>query len=127
MRLKQRGFTLIEVLVALALLALVSAGIVPSFLRFVRYNTQMEVKSGALQAAQLVLDNLRFSNPADLPSEGSSPEEVVNINGRNYKVTVSYCTVAAYCSSDNTRHLKAMVYLGSKKLYEVETVYTRLR
>ncbi|NLF25020.1 MAG: type II secretion system protein [Deltaproteobacteria bacterium] len=121
------GFTLVEVLVALGVLALVTSAVAPSFLRFMHYNTRTEIKTEAIQAAQRVLDELRLSDPRTLPTSGSTPSETVMVGGRSYDVTVSYCENATYCPSENTRHLTVDVVYKGEQVYEVETVYTRLR
>ena len=69
----KRGFTLIEVLVALSLFAIVSAGVTPAIILHTRSNTESVIRAGAIAAAQFGMDNLRRQDPAGFPSSGSNP------------------------------------------------------
>ena len=123
-RSRARGFTLIEALIGVAILAVVLAGIVPAFLSYLRVNNQSDVRGGAVAAAESVLDNLRQTPIAAWGPSGT----VLNASGgdRTYEVTVLYCTASLpYCSSD-TRHVEAVVRYQGKVYYDVQTVYTRL-
>ena len=127
MRCGLRGFTLLEVLVALGMLALVSSAVAPAFLRYMQHNTRMELKSGAIQASQAVLDRLRLIDPSTLPDDGGDATRTVEVGERDFGVDVSYCTLAEYCPSSNTRHIKVEVTYRGEKIYEVQTIYTKLR
>ena len=76
-RRKQIGFSLIEVMVSVVLLSLLGAGIIPSFLKYLKLNTSMEVTSKAVSAAQVVLERFRLSDPSLMPNSGSSAPDVV--------------------------------------------------
>jgi len=89
-------------------------------------NTLLERRSEAIQAAQTVLDDLRFRDPATLPETGTDSPITIDSGRRSYAVRTSYCERPEYCSS-NTRHLTVRVYFQSRKIYEVETAYTKLR
>ena len=121
------GFTLIEVMAALGLLAIVIAGMAPAFSSYLKQNYSVEIGTGALEAAQVKLDQLRALDPAALPSSGASAAENINAGSRTYSVVTYYCQTAAYCSSANTRHLRVEVSYRSRNVLGVETVYTKLR
>ena len=123
---RQKGFTLIEVLVALSLFALVSAGMVPSFVLFLKYNRSAQIKTEAALAAQEILDEMRVEDPSDMPDSGSDPAQTVASGDHDFEVTVSYCENPAYCATD-TKHLSIDVAYQGTTIYEVETVYTDLR
>ena len=53
------GLTIIEVLIAVAILGILLGGLIPSFVSNMRINTDSEVRSQAVQAAQTMLDALR--------------------------------------------------------------------
>jgi len=122
----QQGFSLMEVIVSMALLGIISAGIVPGFLNYFATITTNDVRTGAVNAAQVRLDALRIANPADLPSSGS---DSVDINVGNYIFTVvtTYCLDASYCELNNTRHLHVDVNRNAETIYRVETIYTQLK
>lgn len=120
-----KGFTLIEVLVALCIFCIVCASTAPAFINHAMANTSSERKTTAINFAQNILDNLRKEDTTNLLSSGS--EEISNkINGKNLIAKVSYCTNKTYCSTAS-RHILVEVFFEDKKIYDVETVYTQLR
>lgn len=121
-----RGFTLLEVLVSLTLLGIAGAAIVPALHSYSRFNRSMEIKSGALQAAQVILDEMRFQNPSTMRASGEDAAVTVDIGRERYAVSVAYCLRNQYCSS-SSRHLKILVRHSEKVVYDVETVYTQLK
>jgi len=121
------GFTMIEVLAALVIFGLVAAGLTPIFINHLATNTRAEVRTGAMAAAQEKLDVMRLDNPQDMPTSGYSDFEDVEVDGRVFQVRIGYCTRDGFCPSNNTRHLLAEVYFDSHKVFDVETVYTKLR
>ncbi len=122
----RRGFTMIEVLVALSLFGIITAGITSVFVNHLKYNSVAGQRTGAIDAAQQQLDNLRKDDPTTMPVTGNTTSSIV-IGTRTYSVVTKYCTVSSYCSSVNQRHLRVEVsYIGTL-LYVVETVYTKLR
>ncbi len=121
-----RGFTLLEVLVSICIMGVVLASMVPAFHSHIKVNNRMEIRSGAMAAAQQILDDMRSQDPAGFPSSGSDPIEYVTAGERTFDVTVSYCTNVSYCPSDTTKHIRVEVdYLG-EMVYAVETVFTQL-
>ena len=60
----QRGFTLIETTIALVLLMIITAGVIPLFAYATRYNSGAAIRAGALAIAQVKLEQLR-STPFD--------------------------------------------------------------
>jgi prepilin-type N-terminal cleavage/methylation domain-containing protein len=121
-----RGFTLTEALIALSILGVALAGVLPTFLTYSDTNTMNEERSGAVAAAQLVAEGLRQVDPAGLPTTGTSPVQVVRVGDRDYEVTQRYCVRSEFCGADS-RHLTIEVRYGGRTVYSVETVYTRLR
>lgn len=123
-RKRAHGFTLIEAIIGLAILAVVVAGIVPAFMSYLRVNNQSDVRSGAVAAAESVLDGLRQTPIADWSASGTV--QTAGGGDRTFQVTVLYCTSSLpYCSGD-ARHVEAVVRYRGKVYYDVETVYTKL-
>jgi type II secretion system protein I len=122
----QRGFTMIETLVAMTIFALVSAAMLPAFVSQLRYNHRSELKTGAIQVAQLTLERLRLENPEDMPTLGADEEETVSSGERDYNVTITYCADMTYCGL-RSRFVTVSVELNDEELYEVSTIFTRLR
>lgn len=123
----QAGFTLIEVMVALMLYGIISAGMMPVFSDLLKHNTESALKTQAMAAAQQKLDELRVENPQDMPNSGTSAAEIVNIDGREFSVYTTYCSIASFCSSINNRHIHVEAHYNGSMRFEVDTVFTTLR
>ena len=125
-RLNSSGFSLIEVMASIAIFGVVAAGMTGTFVKTQQANLSNEIKSGAMGAAQKVLDELRVSDPATLPSSGTSAAQIVTIQNRSYSVTTSYCPDSAYCSS-TMRMLRVTANYKDVKRYEVDSIYCQLQ
>lgn len=123
---KSKGFSLTEALIALALLAMVAAAILPAFMTHVRANDRNELRSSAVSAAQERLESLRLQDPASLPDSGSSAPQRVKVDGRDFDVVTHYCERSEFCGDDRSRHLRVEVRFDGRTIYDVETVYTQL-
>lgn len=123
----QTGTSMVEVLVALCVMAIVVGQIAPSVAFHMHVNTQAERKTLAIAAAQQVLDELRFQDPTTLPNTGPGPTSDITMDGLVLKVTPYYCLNTALCSSNTVRHVTVRTTLYGIQLYETETVYTKLR
>ena len=122
----QRGFTILELLIALGIFSIVSSAMAPAFIGYLKFNTASEIRSEASSAAQQTLDELRVFDPATMPSSGSDPVLALTVGLRQYDVTVSYCVNATYCTAAS-RHIQVEVAYSGKTVYQVETVYTQLK
>jgi prepilin-type N-terminal cleavage/methylation domain-containing protein len=123
----QRGFTIIEVMVALGMFGVASAMMATSMVQMQRVNYENEVRSGAYAAAQLVLDDIRSQNIGVLPTSGSGPTQNITVSTRTYNVTPSYCITPSDCSSANVRGIRASVSYRGRVWYVVDTIYARLQ
>jgi len=121
----QRAFTLLEVIVSLGIFSIVTVGIYPAVINHLQTNHLSAERTGAIQAAQQVLDSLRLVNPGTLPSSGSTQSEQI-IGDKEFQVTTIFCGTAAYCAS-NTRHLRVEVFYEGEFRFDTETVYTQLK
>ena len=121
-----RGFTLLEALVAMAILGIALAGLVPSFQSFMDANSLSEQRSNAVAAAQEVMEGLRQLDPSGLPSTGNSSVQAVTVGNHEYEVVATYCVETSYCSSA-ARHIVLEVSFAGKTVYTVESVFTRLQ
>lgn len=123
---RDAAFTLLEVMVSMLIFLMVSATMANSFIGHLKTNTATEVRTGAMNAAQLQLDEHRLNDPFAMPTSGST-STVKTIGGRNFTVETYYCQVASFCISASTRHLRLKVNYAGKQVFQTETVYTRLR
>ncbi len=122
----ENGFSLIEVLISLMIFSVVLAGMGPAFVSHTRYNSQSEIRSEAIAVAEQAVDGLRFTDPTQLPSSGSSQQNIV-IGNRTYNATTSYCLNSQFCSSANNRHITVAVSYKNKNIFSTQTVFTQLR
>jgi len=122
----ERGFTLIEALIALGLLGIVLAGLVPSFISFLDANSASEERSNAVAAGQQVMELLRRQDPASLPGAGSSTIHAIDVGEHEFEVVARYCVETSYCSA-SSRHIVVEVLFAGDPVYEIETVYARLQ
>lgn len=121
-----KGFTLLEALVATALLAILLTGVLPLFFVLLQSNTRNEERSGAVAAAQEVMEQLRQQDPATMPAEGAESPAVVNVGDRAFEVRNWYCLASQFCS-DDSRHVLIEVNFGGRTVFSTESVYTQLR
>lgn len=122
---KEKGFSLIEVLISLGILMLVSTGIFHSLLSNIKLTRNTFYRSQAVQVAQEYLDSLRVENPANLPSSGKT-ETTINVGERVFNLEVSYCSKENLCGL-NTRQIEIDVFYKGVKHFYAETVYTKLK
>ena len=121
-----RGFSMIEVMASIAIFGVVATGMTSAFVKMQQANLANEIKAGAMGAAQKVLDELRVSDPATLPSSGTSAAQTITIQGRAFSVTTTYCPVATYCTS-TMRQLRITANYKSVKRYEVDSIFCQLQ
>lgn len=121
----QRGFNLIEVLVAMSLIALVCNSLIASFISQSKFNSLSQERTWAAQAAQMTLDDLRSDEVGSMPLSGHEIRTVA-VGGKSYSARIDYCSVASFCTSKTIRHLRVRVTRHGSTLYDVETVYTQL-
>jgi prepilin-type N-terminal cleavage/methylation domain-containing protein len=121
----ERGFSLIEGLIALAILGIVLTALASAFITCLDANTRLEQRTAAVAVAQRTIETLRRQEPATLPEDGTTVA-VVALDGRDYEVLTHFCRDADFCS-DDTRHLEVEVSFGGRTIYAVETVFTALR
>jgi prepilin-type N-terminal cleavage/methylation domain-containing protein len=122
---KEAGFTMIEVLVAMVIFAVFAATMTTTFSAHIRRNYESAVRTGATLAAQQVLDSYRLEDITAIPTSGTA-STTRTIGSREFEVDTSFCGNAAFCSTNN-RHLTVAVSFRGEDLYEVETVFTQLR
>ncbi len=121
-----KGFSLVEAIVATAILGILMAAVIPAFMSNLQVNNRNEQRSEAVNLAQQTLETLRRTDMASLPMSGSSTASAL-YNGRTYTLVTRYCSAASYCAQNSARHLVVEIRLDGKKVYDVETVYTNLR
>ena len=123
---KEKGFTLLEVMITLSILGLVLATMVPVFIGHSQHQSLSEIRTGAALAAKEKLDDLRFLEFASIPTSGSSTPESISVGGKDYQVVATYCSNSTYCASSETRHITVSASYSGVKVYEIQTIYSSL-
>ena len=122
----ERGFTLLEGLLALAILGIALAGIMPAFFGYMDVTTRNEMRSGAVAAAQEQMEALRFGDPSAMPMSGATGPDYIGVDDREYELISRYCIRPEYCTT-NSRHVLVEVGFGGNVVYQTESVFTKLR
>ncbi|MCP3980088.1 MAG: prepilin-type N-terminal cleavage/methylation domain-containing protein [bacterium] len=120
-----RGFTLVEALIAMALLGIILSGVAAGFVSLSTINTHNELRTGAVQAAQIVMEAWRGVSPVDMPDPLRIVRENVVVGEREFRVHTRFCGIAELCSED-VRHIVVEVNFQGNRIYSVETVYSRV-
>ncbi|HMO17859.1 MAG TPA: type II secretion system protein [Oligoflexia bacterium] len=126
-KINQSGFSLLEVIVAIAIFALAFSEILPAFNNFTARNSYSHIRVAAIQAAEQTLDKLRSISPSSLPTSGNDEGQTVNIGKYSFDVTTYYCEQANLCSSISTRQLRVNVKNNGKSIVNIQTVFTALQ
>ena len=126
-RADSRAFTLVEVLVALAIFSISALALANGFNAHLKTNLLSEQKSGAILAAGRVLDGYRVQDPTTFPASGTAAAVNIPVGNRTYAVTVTFCSPNTYCTSNNIRALHVEAALNGTLLYQVDTVFAQLR
>ncbi len=121
---RRRGLTLLEVLVALAILAVGLAGVLPAFVGFLRVNSRSEVITAASNVAQTFFERYRLQDPEAMPTSGTQSTQV-DYQGRTFEVATSYCVQASYCGT-GSRDIQVTVSYRGSPAFTAETVYTKV-
>lgn len=124
----ERGLSLVETLVALALLGGLAMAVMPAFVSQMDANTRNEHRADAIGLALERLEELRFATPSALPTSGSDSRTAPTA-GLDYEVRTFYCQDTSFCppATAGARHLTVEVWLDGREVYDVATVFTELR
>jgi prepilin-type N-terminal cleavage/methylation domain-containing protein len=134
----EQGFSLVETMIALTTLGVCLAYAMPLFLYAKVNNAKSEIRTGALIVSQRVFDDIRSRRVSTLPTDSAAPEIktsttdplIVKAMGRNYQSKVTFCEVAADCSSTKYRKFKVEIFYNGTtsepraKVYDLEGTFT---
>ena len=123
---KQNGFTIIEALMAIAILGIIVAGIVPAYSHYSQLNTISELKSSAAAVAQEQMERMRRQDFSMW--EGSGHSSMISMGGREFEMVVTH---SPYGSDENShvsgaRRIHTAIFSGNRLVYEVTTIYTQI-
>ncbi|NMC64061.1 MAG: hypothetical protein GYA55_12935 [SAR324 cluster bacterium] len=123
----QKAFTLIELLVSLLLFEVVAAVSVAEVASYLKSSRENQLRTEAAAAAQIVLEELRASDPASLPKSGSSEVQNITVGEHIFQVVLSYCVKPEFCTGGSIRQIHVSVSLKSRIWYEVDSAFVQLR
>ena len=122
----QRGFSLVEALIAVAIIGIAISAIAPAFFVQMDANTRNEERTEAAAAAALVMERLRYEDPSKMPDSGASDPRKITVGKRVYEAVVTFCAIPEYCGP-GSRHVRTEVSLDDNVLYTIETVYSSMQ
>ena len=128
---KRDGLTLLEVLVAMAILVIALVAVVPAFIGFLHVNTHSEVQTQAANLAQTYFEKYRLQDPSKMPPAStpytttSTSPATVTYEGRTFSVVTTYCADTSYCGP-TSRDIKVTVSYDNQEVFSAETVYTKV-
>ncbi len=115
-----------EAMAAMVIVTILIVALVPVLVSFTHVNKKSELRSGAVDAAELLLERYRTLEIGDtLPTTVHTHTETVTVADRDYETKTLFCETSSYCDNETT-HIKVEVSFHSEQLYNVETVFTRL-
>ncbi len=120
----EKGIGLIEALMALVVIIIATATILPTFISFAKANTASDIRTGAVDAAEWVLERYRFEEISQLNRDDY--EETILVSSREYEVLTTFCEDQSFCD-DQTVQIVVEVSYNDKIYYKVQTVYTDLK
>lgn len=124
-RREESGFTLLESLVAMSIMGMLFAGILPAFLLCSQITGRNENRSEAISAARLTIENLREQDIPTLPTSGSTGPVSMIVGGHTYSVLTRYCVDTSLCPAE-TRHVTVEVSFAGTSVYTLESIFTVL-
>lgn len=127
----KRGLSIIEAIVALAVIGIILAILIPSFIGSLRITNRTELRGVAIGLAQQRLEELRSQLPTPLPTSEVSGSTSVTVQGRTFAIQTTFCPTdvplttppTPACTAQRVLVRVQVSYLGSV-LYAADTVYT---
>ena len=122
---RTNGFSLIETLVALTITGIAIAIVSESLMVNLKVNRHAEVLFEGAQAAQTVIDDVRFKPIESIPNTGGEgPIRITSNTRRTFDVYLTYCSDEQYCSSPTLRQFDVRVDYQGATIYRTQTVFT---
>ena len=123
----QQGFTLVEVLVALGIFAFLISVASSSLRMNMTTNYRGQLRFEAAQAAQTIIDEIRYEDVSELPTSGLEDVREIHIDTtRSYEVHVEYCSDTTHCTSNDVRQIEVWVKHRGQTIYQTETIFTAM-
>ncbi|MVN88173.1 prepilin-type N-terminal cleavage/methylation domain-containing protein [Deinococcus sp. HMF7620] len=127
----QAGFTIIELLIALAILGIAMTTVMSALLANTSLNTKMERQANAVRISEQTLEAYRQrTDYAALQKNDLS--DTVTMNGQSYTVVTDFCpndlttaTKTALPCNNTSVYIRVEVKYGTTILHRAETYFTQ--
>lgn len=118
-----RGFTIVEIMVALSLLAILGAAVLSSQMANVRANIQTEIRMQGNTVVRQGLEELRSRDI--LPVTGSEKSDITS--GRTFEVVKEFCPSSndPPCTPTSI-HVRVTANYEGKPVSSADTVFTKV-
>jgi prepilin-type N-terminal cleavage/methylation domain-containing protein len=120
---KNAGFTLIETLLAITVIAVVFSVAIPVFVSFAGINRISERRTVANNAVRQSLELLRNVPIPTMPSSGNIVQNLT-LDGHALVITTYYCPVTTAPCNATSKNIKVEVKEDEKVLTTISTVFS---
>lgn len=124
---RTQGITIVEVLVALAILGIALTTLLSAMISNTRLNTQVDQRSEAIRISEDTLEAYRQAGNYGVLATSAPRTSTVTRRNQPYTVVATFCPsdkpVRMICSNTAV-YIRVEVNSGSKMLHKAETYYT---
>ncbi|HEX8708368.1 MAG TPA: prepilin-type N-terminal cleavage/methylation domain-containing protein [Pyrinomonadaceae bacterium] len=121
---RERGFTLIETMIAMIIMMIAGLGAVSLFVYAIKSNSGAGDRAAALAIAQQYMERLRSVPFDQVTASNGSPANPVMNAGHSYSVQTTICTTADCGGSDTLKKITIQVTpLSADSLWSSASVF----